>query len=135
MSCKVFLHNLLQYPGGECLVNRGNCQIFKSFSGWDLRVNFPHGRYENVRGMIWKSSDMNWKIYCTGLKTYTWFTPKHRNGWITFKCLKILRRIACDLKLLLKVENQIQYTNHQMSNQVTNHIYQKTSQERLFHMM
>ena len=70
---------------------------------------------------------------------YTWFTQKHRNNWVTFTWLKILRKIALAIKSYLKVQNQTQYTNHQMNKAIKNQIYPKKSQyislDWLFDMM
>ena len=71
--------------------------------------------------------------------TYTWFTLKHINGWVTFKCQKILRKIALAMISSLKVYNRIQYTNHHMNNAVTHQIYPRKSQyislEQIFDMI
>ena len=34
---------------------------------------------------------------------YTWFTQKQKNGWVTFKCEKIFKKIALAIKSSLKV--------------------------------
>ena len=60
-------HTLSQYPRRNCLSYRGKWQIFKTFPGWDLVVNFPPRRQKNPSrrqrnspGKIWKSNEVNW---------------------------------------------------------------------------
>ena len=50
--------------------HQGKCQLFKNFPGWDLEVNYPSGRQRNQLRIIKKSNEVNWRIYCTDLKSW-----------------------------------------------------------------
>ena len=57
---------------------------------------------------------------------HTWSTQKHRNGWVTSKRQKILRKIGLAIIILKGLESK--YTNHQINNAVKNQIYPNKSQ-------
>ena len=62
-----FLH-MSQYPGGNCSTHGGKFQIFKIFPGWGLGVNYSTWRQPKTPGIIWKFTDVNWRLYDANLK-------------------------------------------------------------------
>ena len=45
------------------------CQFLKNVPVWNLGINYSQERRQNPSGMIWKFSEVNWKIHCTDMKT------------------------------------------------------------------
>ena len=117
------------------------------FSGVRSSSKFSTGEIRKPTGDTTKPTREDMKIQRGELMNimlwlkniYTWFTLKHINGWVTFKCQKILRKIALAMISSLKVYNRIQYTNHHMNNAVTHQIYPRKSQyislEQIFDMI
>ena len=62
-----FLH-MSQYPGGNCSTHGEKFQIFKIFPGWGLGVNCSTWRQPKTPGIIWKFTDVNWRLYGANLK-------------------------------------------------------------------
>ena len=109
---------------------------FQKFYGVRPSSTFSTGEIRKPIGETTKSTVDDIKIQRGELtkiwhwlkNVYTWFTHKQRNGWLTFKCQKILRKIALAIKLSLMVEKGTQYMNHLKNNAVKNQIYSKKSQ-------
>ena len=103
----------------------GKCQILKNFSRLDLGVSFPPRIQQNPPGMIWKSSQMNWQIYCADLKIYLPDWPKNTTMVVNLQASRKAYEIL--------------HTNHQMNNVFKNQIYLTESQHIslgwLFHMI
>ena len=109
---------------------------FQKFYGVRPSSTFCTGEIRKPIGETTKSTGDDIKIQRGELtkiwhwlkNIYTWFTQTQRNGWVTFKCQKILRKIALAIKLSLMVEKGTQYMNHLKNNAVKNQIYSKKSQ-------
>ena len=84
---------------------------FQNFSGVRPSSKFSTGEIREPTGETTKPIEDDMKIQRGDLTNillwlkniYTWFTQKHINGWVTFKCHKILRKISLRMKTNLKV--------------------------------
>ena len=92
---------------------KGKMPNVQNFPEWDLVVNFPPGRKPTGDTTKPAGEDMKiqrgelMKILLWVKSIHTWFSLKHINGWVTFKCQKILqilsKKIALSVKSSLKV--------------------------------
>ena len=109
-----FLYSIIHpvsVPRWGMLDSPGKMLNFQNFSGVRPSSKFSTGEIRKPTGETTKPIRDDMKIQwgesiniLLWLKNiYTWFTQKHINGWVTFKCQKILRKIALAIKSSLKV--------------------------------
>lgn len=82
-------------------------------------------RFWNLPAMMWKSSGLNWQIYCVDLKVYI---PGWRKSAQEIEQPLNVKKTSQKSAFALRTANENQYTNHQVNNTIKNQTHPKTSQ-------
>ena len=92
----------LSTPVGTAWLTAENAK-FQNFSEVRPRSKFSTGDTTKPTGddmKIQRGELVNILLWLKNI--YTWFTQKNINGWVTFKCQKILRKITISYKNIVK---------------------------------
>ena len=95
--------------------SQGKMSNFHKFSKWHPGAGFPPQRQGNKLGWL-ENLASKLKNVLHWIKNI--YTKRHRIGWETFKCQKLLLNISLAIKESLRIENGTQYTNHQMNSTI-----------------